>query len=53
MKKALLLFFCLGTFASTQGQTAMDSIFILPDTIKAFSLENMYASMLEFYPIVK
>ena len=35
------------------GQTAMDSIFILPDSIKAFSLENMYASLLEFHPIVK
>ncbi|MFM9838511.1 MAG: TolC family protein [Cyclobacteriaceae bacterium] len=35
------------------GQTAMDSIFILPDSIKAFSLDNMYASMLEFHPIVK
>ncbi len=35
------------------GQTAMDSIFILPDSVKAFSLENMYASMLEFHPIVK
>jgi outer membrane protein TolC len=31
----------------------MDSIFILPDSIKAFSLENMYASLLEFHPIVK
>ncbi len=38
---------------SSQGQTAMDSIFILPDSIKAFSLDNMYASLLEFHPIVK
>jgi outer membrane protein TolC len=53
MRKVLLLLFWLGTFACSQAQTAMDSIFILPDSIKAFSLENMYASMLEFHPIVK
>lgn len=52
-RKVLLLLFWLGTFACSQAQTAMDSIFILPDSIKAFSLENMYASMLEFHPIVK
>jgi outer membrane protein TolC len=38
---------------SSFGQTAMDSIFFLPDSVKAFSLENMYASLLEFHPIVK
>jgi outer membrane protein TolC len=35
------------------AQSAFDSLFILPDTIKPFSLENMYASMLEYHPIVK
>ncbi|MFM7429416.1 MAG: TolC family protein, partial [Flammeovirgaceae bacterium] len=35
------------------GQSGFDSLFLLPDTIKAFSIENMYASMLEFHPIVK
>ncbi len=37
----------------TYGQTAMDSIFVLPDSVKAFSLESLYASMLEFHPLVK
>jgi outer membrane protein TolC len=55
MRKIFIIFFSLGIGYSgfSYGQTAMDSIFILPDSIKAFSLENMYASMLEFHPIVK
>lgn len=36
-----------------QAQTAFDSLFILPDSVKAFSLENFYASILEFHPIVR
>ena len=52
MKK--VVFLCLLASCSySYGQTAMDSIFILPDTVKAFSLDNMYASLLEFHPIVK
>jgi outer membrane protein TolC len=53
MRKTLVLFWLVGLVSAAKGQTAMDSIFILPDSIKAFSLENMYASMLEFHPIVK
>ncbi len=46
-----ILAFLISSTAHTQS--AFDSLFILPDTIKPFSLENMYASMLEFHPIVK
>jgi outer membrane protein TolC len=55
MRKIFATFFSLAVSCSVSsyGQTAMDSIFILPDSIKAFSLDNMYASMLEFHPIVK
>jgi outer membrane protein TolC len=55
MNKSIFIFLLLTLSYSTpsRGQTAMDSIFILPDTVKAFSLESMYASMLEFHPIVK
>jgi outer membrane protein TolC len=55
MKKKLFVFLTIAIcrIYSCHGQTAMDSIFILPDSVKAFSLESMYASMLEFHPIVK
>ncbi|MCU0418576.1 MAG: TolC family protein [Cyclobacteriaceae bacterium] len=53
MKNAwLVLSFCLMT-GWAQAQTAFDSLFILPDSVKAFSLENFYASILEFHPIVR
>lgn len=51
MKKLSIFLFCICAQASAQN--ALDSLFILPDTVTAFSLENMYASMLEFHPLVK
>lgn len=48
----LTLIICGNGYAQS-AQSAFDSLFILPDTIKPFSLENMYASMLEYNPIVK
>ncbi len=51
MKKLSIFLFCISVQASAQN--ALDSLFILPDTVTAFSLENMYASMLEFHPLVK
>ncbi len=53
MRKFALIFFWLVITCHAQGQSAMDSIFLLPDSIKVFSLEHMYASLLEFHPIVK
>jgi outer membrane protein TolC len=38
-------------FCTAQG--ALDTLFILPDSVNAFSIENLYASMLEYHPIVK
>ncbi len=35
------------------AQNTFDSLFVLPDSVTAFSLENLYASMLEYHPIVK
>jgi outer membrane protein TolC len=53
MKKLFtVVLLCLRVEASI-AQSALDSLFILPDTVTAFSLENMYASMLEFHPLVK
>jgi len=53
MKKLFtVVLFSLSVEASI-AQSALDSLFIFPDTVTAFSLENMYASMLEFHPLVK
>lgn len=53
MQKVALFLFWIGMTCYAKGQSAMDSIFLLPDSIKAFSLEHMYASLLEFHPTVK
>jgi outer membrane protein TolC len=37
----------------TQAQHSIDSIFILPDTAVAFTIDDFYKSILEFHPIVK
>lgn len=49
----LLFILLVSVSGGLHAQSAFDSLFILPDTIKPFSLENMYASMLEYHPIVK
>ncbi|MBL7872798.1 MAG: TolC family protein [Cyclobacteriaceae bacterium] len=35
------------------SQGALDTLFVLPDSVTAFSIENLYASMLEYHPVVK
>ena len=47
------LFSFFGWVIPSNSQHELDSLFILPDSVKAFSLENMYASMLKYHPIVK
>jgi outer membrane protein TolC len=37
----------------SHAQKGFDSLFVLSDTITVFSLENLYATMLENHPIVK
>lgn len=53
LKKSILIFLFSLTVSGTQAQGALDSLFILPDTVTGFSLENLYASMLEYHPLVK
>ena len=53
MKKISFIFLLFFSVKVSIAQSALDSLFILPDTVTAFSLENMYASMLEFHPLVK
>ncbi|MBL7849719.1 MAG: TolC family protein [Cyclobacteriaceae bacterium] len=35
------------------SQTSSDSVFILPDTVQAFTLENFYGALLENHPLVR
>jgi outer membrane protein TolC len=35
------------------SQGALETLFVLPDSVNAFSIENLYASMLKYHPIVK
>lgn len=53
LKKLICLFLLFLSLNSSRGQGALDSLFILPDTITGFSIENLYASMLEYHPLVK
>lgn len=38
---------------SAKGQSSIDSLYLLPDSVKAFTLDEFYTSILEFHPIVK
>ena len=54
MKKIFLLLALSAVLSQKlRGQTALDSVFILADSVKTLSLENLYASMLRFHPIIK
>ncbi len=52
-KVLLLLLFALVVRAHAQTKNALDSIFILPDSVSSFSIESYYTSILEAHPIVK
>lgn len=51
-KKILSCLFLLLAFAG-QAQMSLDSVFVLPDSVKPFSLDEMYAAMLQYHPVVK
>jgi len=53
MKTLTIIFLLIARLSGAQTQGALDSLFILPDTVTALSIENLYASMLEFHPLVK
>lgn len=48
-----ITFLLIARLSGAQTQGALDSLFVLPDTVTALSIENLYASMLEFHPLVK
>jgi len=53
MKPFIIILLFVGASMHSHAQKGFDSLFILSDTINVFSLENMYATMLENHPIVK
>ncbi len=38
---------------SAKSQSSLDSLFLLPDSVKSFTIDEFYTSILEFHPIVK
>lgn len=53
MKKLILILGLIMMSGTSHAQKAFDSLFVLSDTLTAFSIENLYATMLENHPIVK
>ena len=53
MKKLMIVLLLSLGCVSSRAQKAFDSLFVLPDSVTSFSLENLYASMLANHPIVK
>ncbi|HCW08266.1 MAG TPA: hypothetical protein DGG95_12970 [Cytophagales bacterium] len=48
-----LLLICWLIAPSAKGQDSLDSLHRLPDSVKAFTLDEFYTTILEFHPIVK
>lgn len=53
MSTKVLSFFFLLLALAGRAQISLDSVFVLPDSIKPFSVDGMYAAMLEYHPVVK
>lgn len=51
-KKILSCLLMMLSFVA-HAQISLDSVFVLPDSIKPFSIDGMYAAMLEYHPVVK
>jgi outer membrane protein TolC len=52
VKKLLPCLLLMFSFVA-HAQISLDSVFVLPDSIKPFSIDGMYAAMLEYHPVVK
>jgi outer membrane protein TolC len=54
MKKILFALFCMvAVHVRAQTKSALDSVFILPDSISSFSIDAFYTAILDAHPIVK
>lgn len=53
MKKVLTTVFMLCSLFSVNAQAMQDSVFILPDTVKHFTLDNFYEVILLHHPVAR
>lgn len=54
MKKTWLIIFCSSLFAAAHAQSPItDSIFVLPDTAKAFTLQDFYKLVIHYHPVAR
>jgi outer membrane protein TolC len=53
MKRILLIIFFLSVFVRAYTQQALQEVLQLPDTVTSFTLDNLYASMSRFHPLIK
>ena len=53
MKKVLIFAFVFPSMLSTYGQSMKDSVFILGDTLRPFTLNNFYEVILHHHPIAR
>ena len=53
MNKIKILFISLLSCYGVQAQQTMDSLFVLPQSVKPFTIQNLYAAVLANHPIVK
>lgn len=51
--RLLLTLLCLGTWASGQVRSSIDSLAIVPDSLVAFTLDDYYAAILKYHPIAR
>jgi outer membrane protein TolC len=54
MKKTWPIILCLSLFATAHAQTHIsDSIFVTPDTVKVFTLEDFYKVLIDNHPVAR
>lgn len=53
MRRAILTYCFLLILFAAQAQVVRDSVFVLPDSVKPFTLENFYQVILKYHPVAK
>jgi outer membrane protein TolC len=53
MKKVLMIMLFCCPILSANGQRIQDSVFMLPDTVKPFTLNNLYEVILRHHPVAR
>lgn len=52
-RNLVLLFVIFNSWVAAQSPTMEDALFVLPDTVKPFTIENFYSLILQNHPIAK